>query len=204
MPAPGICRLMADCDSFLPRTQRQQWPRPWGHGAEMQAVWDGENFCWEREYWLFTVTQMWCIGGRREWKQLKSTRMGKLREKGFCPQEPRRGLDSNRTDVRCRLGAGRSWSWRTAKAPSWQLMQKDCCELEVSLGYAVGRLLVQGNPNQTKPTSKQTNKKKQSSKQTEIPETEKGTKKYRSVSARPAQGTGHARDNALICLCLRA
>lgn len=30
--------------------------------------------------------------------------MGKFREKGFCPQEPRRGLDSNSTDVGVDLG----------------------------------------------------------------------------------------------------
>lgn len=76
------------------------------------------------------------------------------RQEQLCPQEPRVGSKSSSTNVRYGLGSGRSRSWRSAKAPSWQLMQKNCCELEVSLRYAVGSWCKE---NQTKPT-KQANK----------------------------------------------
>jgi len=43
------------------------------------------------------------VKAAEEWGSLERSR-----HKQFCPQEPRRGLQSNSTNVGCALGAGRS------------------------------------------------------------------------------------------------
>lgn len=53
MPVPGVLQApwqTLELRSILAKNSEAAVAEALGHGAEMWAVWDGENFCREREY----------------------------------------------------------------------------------------------------------------------------------------------------------